>query len=187
MRGRHTLHRLNLRNNSHLPIIKQHYPKLLPRKKTSQFPFPCTRGGRQRQQFLPTSPTHTKPSPFLRANPTLRNRPSTPGASAWHVWRARVVWRSLRRSHIQGRKIIQVLLRRLLSPLNRAPRVSKIKKLRYRFTISITTFRGRSRQNFSSSGCVRRPKILNLRSNQNSAKHPKFPNPIHPLRHLRRP
>jgi hypothetical protein len=49
------LHRLNLRNNSHIPIIKQHYPKLLTRKKTSQFPFPCTRGGRQRQQFLPTS------------------------------------------------------------------------------------------------------------------------------------
>jgi hypothetical protein len=34
---------------------------------------------------------------------------------------------------------------------------------------------------------VRRPKILNLRSNQNSATYPKFPNYLHPLRHLRRP
>jgi hypothetical protein len=33
---------------------------------------------------------------------------------------------------------------------------------------------------------VRRPKILNLRSNQNSATYPKFPSYPHPLRHLRR-
>jgi hypothetical protein len=97
----------------------------------------------------------------------------------------RGVWRSLRRSHIQGRIVVQVLLRRLLSPLNRAPRVSKIKKLRCRSTTFITTFRGRSRQKFSSGGCVRRPKILNLRSNQNSATYPKFPIYLHPLRHLR--
>ena len=145
--------------------------------------------GRQRQQLLPTSPTNAKPSPFLRTNPTLCNRPSSsvPGARTGHVWRVRSVWRSLRRSHVQGRKIIQVPLRRLLRPLNRAPRVSKIKKLRNRPTIFISIFRGRSRQKLSSSGCVRRPKILNLRSNQNSVQHPKFPNPKHPLRHLRRP
>ena len=123
-------------------------------------------------------PTHTKPSPLLRANPTFCNRPSSsaPGARAWHVWRVRGVRRSLRRSHVQGRKIIQVL-RRLLSPLNRAPGVGKIKKLRCKPTIFIPTFRGRSRQKLSSSGCVRRPKILNLRSNQNSAQHPKIPQP----------
>ena len=32
-------------------------------------------------------------------------------------------------------------------------------------------------QKLSSSGCVRRPKFLNLRSNQNSAQHPKIPQP----------
>jgi hypothetical protein len=34
-RGHHTLHRFNLRNDSHLPIVKYHYPQLLTLKKTS--------------------------------------------------------------------------------------------------------------------------------------------------------
>jgi hypothetical protein len=94
---------------------------------------------------------------------------------------------ALRRCHIQGRKIVQVLIRRLLSPLNRAPGVTKIRKLRCGPIRFINTIHGRSRQKISSGGCVRRPKILNLRSNQDSATYPKFPNYPHPLRHLRGP
>src|SRR6187455_2319881 len=143
-RGHHTLHRLNLRNNSHLPIVKQHYPKLLTRKKTSQLPLTCTHSGRQGQQFLPASSTHTKPTAVRPTHSTLRNRPSppTPSTRTRHNFSICRMRRSLRRCHIQGRKVVQVLIRRLLSPLNRAPKVTKIKKLRCRPIRFITIIHG---------------------------------------------
>jgi hypothetical protein len=45
-RGHHTLYWLNLQNDTHLPIVKQHYPQLFTLKKTSQLPltYPNRRG-----------------------------------------------------------------------------------------------------------------------------------------------
>jgi hypothetical protein len=170
-RGHHTLHRFNLRNDSHLPIVKQHYPKLLTLKKTSQLPLTHTRPSRRGQQFLLASPAHTKPTAIHLTHSTLRHRPSppTPSTRTRHNFSIRNTRRSLHRCHIQGRKVIQVLIRRLFRPLNRTPRVTKIRKLRSRLIRFIPSIHGRSRHKISSSGCVRRPKILNLCSNQGSS------------------
>jgi hypothetical protein len=46
-RGHHTLHGFNLRNDSHLPIVKQHYPQLLTLKKTLQLSLSYTRPNRR--------------------------------------------------------------------------------------------------------------------------------------------
>jgi hypothetical protein len=45
-RGHHTSHWFNLRDDTHLPIVKQHYPQLLTLKKTSQLPLTYTRTNR---------------------------------------------------------------------------------------------------------------------------------------------
>jgi hypothetical protein len=170
-RGHHTLHWFNLRNDSHLPIVKKHYPKLLTLKKTPQLPLTYTRPNRQGQQFPLASPAHTKPTAIHFTHSTLRHRPSSPSPDTRtrQNFSIRNMRRSLRRSHIQGRKVIQVLIRRLFRPLNRTPRVTKIRKLRRRLIRFIPSVHGRSHQKISSSGCVRRPKIPNPRSNQGSA------------------
>jgi hypothetical protein len=54
------LHRLNLRDNTHLPVIEQHYPQFLTLKKISQLPFTYARPNRRGQQFSFTSPVHAK-------------------------------------------------------------------------------------------------------------------------------
>jgi hypothetical protein len=119
----------------------------------------------------------------------IRNRSSPPAPSARtrHNFSIRSARRRLSRCHIQSRKVIQVLIRRLLRPLNRTPRATKIRKLRSRLIRFIPSIHGRSRQKISSDGCVRRPKTLNLRSNQGSATYTKFPNYPHPLSHLQGP
>jgi hypothetical protein len=130
-----------------------------------------------------------KPTAVHLTHSTLCNRPSplAPSARTRHNFSIRSAWRRLRRCHIQGRKVIQVLIRRLLRPLNRTPRATKLRKLRSRLIRFIPSIHGRSRQKISSDGCVRRPKTLNLCSNQGSATYTKFPNYPHPLSHLRRP
>jgi hypothetical protein len=45
-RGHHTLHWFNLRDDTHLPVVKQHYPQLLTLKKISQLPLTYTRPNR---------------------------------------------------------------------------------------------------------------------------------------------
>jgi hypothetical protein len=133
-RGHHTLHWFNLRNNSHLPIVKKHYPQLLTLKKTSQLPLTYARPNRRGQQFPPTSPAHTKPTTIQFTHSTLRHRPSspTPNTRTRQNFSIRNTRRSLRLSHIQGRKVIQAFIRRLFRPHNRTPRVIKLRKLRRR-------------------------------------------------------
>jgi hypothetical protein len=144
-RGHRTLLWFNLRDDTHLPIVKQHYPQLLTLKKIPQLPLSYTRPSRQGQQFPFTSPVHTKTTTLhlttmtpltLRhlTNSPLRHRPSPPMPSTrtrkdFSIHHTR---RSLRRSHIQGHKIIQVLIRRLFRPHNRTPRIIRLKKLRHR-------------------------------------------------------
>jgi hypothetical protein len=50
-RGHHILHRLNLRDDTHLPIIEQHYPQFLTLKKISQIPLTYACPNRRGQQF----------------------------------------------------------------------------------------------------------------------------------------
>jgi hypothetical protein len=119
-RGHHTLYWFNLRDDTHLPIVKQHYPQLLTLKKTSQLPLTYTRPNRRGQQFPLASPAHTKPTTIHLTHSTLRHRPSppTPSTRTRQNFSIRNMRRSLRRSHIQGRKVIQVLIRRLFCPHN---------------------------------------------------------------------
>jgi hypothetical protein len=177
-RGHHTLHWFNLRDDTHLPIVKQHYPQLLTLKKTSQLLITYTRPNRRGQQFPLASPAHTKPATIHLTHSTLRHRPSppTPSTRTRQNFSIRNTQRSLRRSHIRGRKVIQALIRRLFRPHNRTPRVIKLRKLRHRLIRFISSDHGRSRHKISSSGCVRRPKTLNLRSNQGSVTQKKFTN-----------
>jgi hypothetical protein len=80
-RGHHILHWFNLRDDTHLPIVKQHYPQLLTLKKTSQFPLTYTRPNRRGQQFPLASPVHTKTTTLHLTHSTLRHRPSPPTLS----------------------------------------------------------------------------------------------------------
>jgi hypothetical protein len=182
-RGHHTLHRLNFRDDTHLPIVEQHYPQFLTRKQVSQLPFTHTRPSRRGQQFPFASPIHTKTttlhltmmthftsrqlthSPFRH-----RSSPPTPSTRTRMILSTHHTRRSLRRSHIQRCKIIQVLFRRPLRPHNRTPRIIRLKKLGHRIIRIAFSNHGRSRHkiNIVSSGCVRRPKTLNLRSNRGS-------------------
>jgi hypothetical protein len=41
-RGHHILHWLNLRDDTHLPIVEQHYPQFLTLKQNSQLPLTHT-------------------------------------------------------------------------------------------------------------------------------------------------
>jgi hypothetical protein len=111
-RGHHTLHWFNLRDDTHLPIVKQHYPQLLTLKKTSQLHLTYTRPNRRGQQFPLASPVHTKPTTIHLTHSTLRHLPSPPTPSTWtrKNFSIRHTWRSLCRSHIQGHKVIQVLI-----------------------------------------------------------------------------
>jgi hypothetical protein len=59
-RGHHILHWLNLRDDTHLPVVEQHYPQFLTLKKISQLPFTYTRPNQRGQQFSFTSPIHAK-------------------------------------------------------------------------------------------------------------------------------
>jgi hypothetical protein len=45
-RGHHILHWLNLQDDTHLPVVEQHYPQFLTLKKISQLPFTDTRPNR---------------------------------------------------------------------------------------------------------------------------------------------
>jgi hypothetical protein len=177
-RGHHTLHWFNLQNDSHLPIVKQHYPQLLTLKKTSQLPLTHARPSRRGQQFPLASPAHTKPTTIHFTHSTLRHRssPPTPSTRTRQNFSIRNTRRSLRHSHIQSHKVIQVLIRRLFRPHYRTPRVIKLRKLRRRLIRFISSDHGRSRHKISSSGCMHRPKILNLRSNQGSVTQTKFSN-----------
>jgi hypothetical protein len=58
--GHHILHRLNLRDDTHLPIIEQHYPQFLTLKKISQIPLTYARPKRRGQQFSFTNPVYSK-------------------------------------------------------------------------------------------------------------------------------
>jgi hypothetical protein len=119
-RGHHPLHWFNLRDDTHLPIVKQHYPKLLTLKKTSQLPLTHTRPNRRGQQFPLAIPVHTKTTTLHLTHSMLRHRPSppTPSSRTRKNFSIRHMRRSLGRSHIQGHKIIQVLIRRLFHPHN---------------------------------------------------------------------
>jgi hypothetical protein len=45
-RGHHILHWLNFRDDTHIPVIEQHYPQFLTLKKISQLPFTYARPNR---------------------------------------------------------------------------------------------------------------------------------------------
>jgi hypothetical protein len=113
-------------------------------------------------------------------HPPFRHRPSppTPNTRTRKVLITHCTWRSLRRSHIQCRKVIQILVRRLLYPHNRTPRIIRRKTLRHRIIRIVFSNHGRSRHKIivDSTDCVRRPKILNLSSNQGSVMQTKFTN-----------
>jgi hypothetical protein len=202
-RGHHTLHWLNLQDDTHLPVVEQHYPQSITLKKISQLPLTYTRPSRRGQQFPFASPVHTKTTTLHLTTMTpitsrqlthspFRHRPSPPMPST----RTRKILithhtrRSLRHSHIQCCKIIQVLIRRLLCPYNRTPRIIRLKTLRHRIIRIVFSNHGRSRHKISivSSGCTRRPKTLNLRSNRGSVTHRQnLQTSQHLFRHLRRP
>jgi hypothetical protein len=60
-RGHHTLHWFNLRNDSHLPIVKQHYPKLLTLKRPRNSPSPTLAPtGEDSNSRLPALPTRSR-------------------------------------------------------------------------------------------------------------------------------
>jgi hypothetical protein len=125
-------------------------------------------------------------------HPPFRHRPSPPMPSTRtrNILITHHTQRSLRRSHIQCCKIVQVLIRRLLCPHNRTPRIIRLKKLRHRIIRIVFSNHGRSRHKISiiSSGCVCRPKTLNLPSNRSSVTHRQnLQTPPHLLSHLRRP
>jgi hypothetical protein len=201
-RGHHTLHWLNLRDDTHLPIVEQHYPQFLTRKQTSQLPLTHTRPSWRGQQFPFASPVHTKMTTLHLTTMTpitsrelthspFHHRPSppTPSTHTRKILSTHHTRRSLRRSHIQRCKIIHVLLRRLLYPHNRTPRIIRLKTLRHRIIRIVFSNHGRSRHKISivSSGCVRRPKPLNLRSNRGSVTHRQnLQTPQHLFSHLRR-
>jgi hypothetical protein len=122
-RGHHILHRLNLRDDTHLPVVEQHYPQFLTLKQISQLPLTHTQPNRRGQQFSLTNPIHAKTTPLHLApiTPTtsrqfthssLRHRPSPPITStrAWELLGTLRAQRRLCCSHIQRRKIIQVLI-----------------------------------------------------------------------------
>jgi hypothetical protein len=196
-RGHHTLHWLNLRDVTHLPIVEQHYPQFFTRKQTSQLPLTQTRPSRRGQQLQLASPVHTKATTFhvttmTPTHPPFRHRPSPPmpNTRTRKVLITHYTRRSLRRSHIQCRKVIQILIRRFLCPYNRTPRIIRLKTLRHRIIRIVFSNHGRSRHKIiiDSTDCVRRPKILNMRSNQGSVTQTIFTNaPKLLLSHLRRP
>jgi hypothetical protein len=182
-RGHHTLHRLNLRDDTHLPIVEQHYPQFLTRKQTSQLPLTHTRPSWRGQQFPFANPIHTKTTalhittmtPFTSRQFTHspfrhRSLPPTPSTSTKMNLSTHHTRRSLRRSHIQCCKVIQVLFRRPLRSHNLTPRIIRLKKLRHRIIRIAFSNHGRSRHKISivSSDCVCRPKTLNLRSKRGS-------------------
>jgi hypothetical protein len=120
-RGHHTLHWLNLRDDTHLPIVEQHYPQFLTRKQTSQLPFTHTRPSLRGQQFSFASPVHTKTTTLhlITMMPTTsrqlthspfchRPSPPTPSTRTQKILSNHHTRRSLRRIHIQRCKIIQV-------------------------------------------------------------------------------
>jgi hypothetical protein len=75
-RGHHILHRLNLRDDTHLPIIEQHYPQFLTLKKISQAPLTYARPNRRGQQFSFTNPVYSKTAtlhPHTMVPTTSRN------------------------------------------------------------------------------------------------------------------
>jgi hypothetical protein len=139
-RGHHTLYWFNLRDDAHLPVVKQHYLQLLTLKETSQRPLTYTHPNWRGQQFPLASPIHTKTLFLHLTHSTLRHRPSppTPSTRTRKNFSIHHTRRSLRRSHIQGHKIIQVLIRRLFSPHNRTPRIIRLKKLRHRSSDSFS-------------------------------------------------
>jgi hypothetical protein len=172
-RGHHILHWLNLRDDTHLPVVEQHYPQFLSLKKISQLPLTYTHPNRRGQQFSLTSPVHAKmPTLHLTTmTPTasrqsthspFRHRPSppTPNTRTQKILSTHHTRRSLRCSHIQRRKIIQVLIRRVLRPCNQTLRIIRLKTLRHRAKRIVISSHGRSRHKNSivSSGGVRRPK-----------------------------
>jgi hypothetical protein len=119
-----------------------------------------------------------------------RSSPPTPSTRTGMILRTHHTRRSLRRSHIQRCKIMQVLFRRPLRPHNRTPRIIRLKKLRHIIIRIAFSIHSRSRHKISivSSGCVRRPKTLNLRSNRGSVTHRQnLQTPQHLFSHLRRP
>jgi hypothetical protein len=59
-RGHHTLHWLSLRDDTHLPVIEQHYPQFLTLKKISQIPLTYARPNRRGQQFSFTNPVYSE-------------------------------------------------------------------------------------------------------------------------------
>jgi hypothetical protein len=145
-RGHHILHRLNLRDDTHLPVIEQHYPQFFTLKKFPKIALAYIRPYRRSQQLPITNPvysetatlhSHTTTPTTSRefTHTTLSHHPLTPAPSP----RTRKIpgtlqmRRSLRRSQIQRNKIIQAFVRGLLRPRKRTPRLTiRIKTLRYR-------------------------------------------------------
>jgi hypothetical protein len=110
-RGHHILHRLNLRDDTHLPIIEQHYPQFLTLKNILQIPltYPCP--SRRGQQFSFTNPVYSKTA-------TLHPHTMAPTIS---------------------RKLIHTVLRHHPSPLvlsTRTRRISSLANLRTRQRLS---------------------------------------------------
>jgi hypothetical protein len=79
--GHHTLHWFNLRDDTHLPVVKKHYPQFLTLKEASQLPLTYTRPSWRGQQFSLASPVHSKTTTLHLTHSTLRHRPSPPTPS----------------------------------------------------------------------------------------------------------
>jgi hypothetical protein len=74
--GHHTLCRLNLRDDTHLPIIEQHYPQFLTLKKISQIPPHLCSPQSARTTILVYHPVYSKTAtlhPHTTAPTTSRN------------------------------------------------------------------------------------------------------------------
>jgi hypothetical protein len=148
-RGHRLLHRLNLWDDTHLTIIKQHYPQFLTLKKVLKIPLAYARPNRRGQQFSLTNPVYSETAtfhPHSTAPATSRKfthtmfshhpSPLTPSTRTRKIPSTLHTRQSLRRSHIQCNKIIQAFIRGLLRPRKRAPR----------FTIRLKTFRHITKQ-----------------------------------------
>jgi hypothetical protein len=118
-RGHRLSHRLNLRNDTHLPVIKQHYPQFLTLKKLPKMPFAYARPIRRRQQFSLTNLVYSKSTtlhPRATAPATPRkfthtlfsHHPSPPTTSTCtrKILSTLHTRQSPRRSHIQRNKIV---------------------------------------------------------------------------------
>jgi hypothetical protein len=148
-RGHRLLHRLNLQNDTHLPVIKQHYPQFLTLKKLLKIPLAYARPSQQGQQFSFINPVYTETAtlhPHTTAPATPRKfthtmfshhpSPPTPDTHTRKIPGTLHTRRSHRRSHIQRNKIIQAFIRGLLRPRKQTPR----------FTIGLKIIRHRTKQ-----------------------------------------